>query len=120
VDLSICATEIALHEAHVRVQERVTLFLAGLGIGPRHHAVEVREPDRTIEVGDRARLCVNRIENTRAENVVGAAEHRRAVGYRDRGERPPRRHRRRRLQQCRAERAANRCSPGKCAAELTP
>ena len=80
VDLSICATEIALHETHVIVLERITLYLAGPGIGLRHHAANVRDPDKPIEVGDRARLCVNRINRARAENVVGAAEHRGAAG----------------------------------------
>ena len=70
MDLPICASEIALHEAHVRIQERVTLCLAGPGIGLRCHAADVRDTNKTIHVGDRARLCVNRIDRARAEDVV--------------------------------------------------
>lgn len=48
VNLPVGATEHALHESHVRIDERVACHLARFGIGLRHHAAYVRQPDSGI------------------------------------------------------------------------
>jgi len=46
VNFPVRATEHALHESHVRIEERQTYHLARFGIGLRHHAADVRQSDR--------------------------------------------------------------------------
>src|SRR5580700_10371815 len=37
------STEVALHEPHIGIDERVPRFLSGLGVGLRHHPADVCE-----------------------------------------------------------------------------
>jgi hypothetical protein len=45
MEFVIRAAEGALHEAHVRIEERQQLFLAGFPVRSRHVAADVREPN---------------------------------------------------------------------------
>ena len=73
----------ALHEAHIGCDERIPLLLAVRNARLRHHSVDVRQADHTVEVGDGRRLRVDRIEKpgrTGAVDVESAAERRRTAG----------------------------------------
>jgi hypothetical protein len=48
VNFPVRATEHALHESHVRIDERQTYHLARFGIGLRHHAADVRQSDEAL------------------------------------------------------------------------
>ena len=84
VNFPVRATEHALHESHVRIDERQTYHLASLGIGLRHHATDVRQSDSSIKICDCDGFCIDWIERCRTKHVVRSAERRRATRDRNR------------------------------------
>ena len=79
VNFPVRATEHALHESHVRIDERQTYHLARFGIGSRHHAADVRQSDKSIKICDCDGFCIDGIERCRTKDVVCPAERRRAA-----------------------------------------
>jgi len=84
VNFPIRAAEHALHEPHVRIDEGQTHHLARFGIGLRHHAANVGQSDRAIEICDCGGFCIDGIERCRPKHVVGSTERRRAARDRNR------------------------------------
>ena len=79
VNFPVRATEHALHESHVRIEERQTCHLARFGIGLRHHAADVRQSDRGIEICDCDGFGIDGIERCGSKEVVSPTERRRAT-----------------------------------------
>ena len=79
VNFPVRATEHALHESHVRIDERQTYHLARSDIGSCHHAADVRQSDKRIKICDCDGFCIDGIERCRTKDVVCPAERRRAA-----------------------------------------
>jgi len=84
VNFPVRSTEHAMHESHVRIDERYTYDLAGFGVGLRDHATDVRQSDSGIKICDRDGLCIDGIERGGTKHVVGSAERWRATRDRNR------------------------------------
>jgi hypothetical protein len=84
VNSPVRATEHAVHESHVRIDERQTYHLASLDIGLGHHAAHVRQSDSGIKICDCDGFCIDGIERGRTKHVVCATERRRATRDRNR------------------------------------
>jgi hypothetical protein len=84
VNFPVRATEDALHEPHVRIDEWQTYHLARFDIGSRYHAADVRQSDSGINICDCDGFCIDGIERCRPKHVVGSTECRRATRDRNR------------------------------------
>src|SRR5262249_20132445 len=73
-DAPIHAAIHALHEAHIRVDERVVLDLSRRPRPPGDHAADVRETDEAIEVGDGDRLRIDRVDGRGRKHMKRAAK----------------------------------------------
>ena len=74
VNFPVRATEHALHEPHVRIDERQTYHIARFDIGLRHHTAEVRQSDSGIKICDCRGFCIDGIERCRTKHVVCPTE----------------------------------------------
>ena len=74
VNASIRSAIHALHEAHVRPEERIDGRLTRGLLPSHHHATDVRQADEAIEVGDGHWLRVHRIECAGSEDVKRSAQ----------------------------------------------
>ena len=84
VNFPVRTTEHAMHESHVRIDERYTYHLASFGAGLRDHATDVRQPDSGIKICDCDGFCIDGIERCRTKHVECSAKERRATRDRNR------------------------------------
>ena len=84
VNFSVRATELALHESHVRIDERQTYHVARFDVGLRDHAADVRQSDLGIKICDCGGFCIDGIERRRTKHVICPTERRRATRDRNR------------------------------------
>jgi hypothetical protein len=70
------STEDALHESHIRIDERKSIYRAGFCIRLRHHAADVCQADKRVQVRDCAWFGIYRIDRCRTEDMVGPTENR--------------------------------------------
>src|SRR5690348_12374301 len=75
--LSVRAAERARHKPHIRIGERVYIFLARFGVALCYVPTDIRKANKTIEISDGGRLGVNRITSrggTGTEDMVEATD----------------------------------------------
>src|SRR6266446_10203334 len=119
MDTAVRTPEIPLHKPHIRGQERQPQYLSGFCVGLRHEPVEVREPDKAVEVGNGNWFRIDWIDRGRGKHVIRPAENGRTTGDGNGRERHFR-SRQSRPEQPGAERTTKHRRPGSGTDEPTP